>query len=73
LKEALLTARLLNCPAFRHYRTNTPLRLDARLLERASKRTCHRRRGSISGKRKKFTSAQKPSNSGMFFGSPAIS
>jgi hypothetical protein len=73
LEEALLTARLLNCPAFRHYRNNTPLQLDARLQKPASKRTSRRRRGSIPGKRKNFTSAQKPSNSGMFCVGLAIS
>jgi hypothetical protein len=73
LKEALLTARLLNYPTFRHSRANTPLHLDARLQGPASKRTSGRRRGSILGKRKKFTSARKPSNSGMFCAGPAIS
>jgi hypothetical protein len=73
LKEALLTTRLLNCPAFRHLRATAPLVLDTRLLERASKRTSRHHRASIPGKRKNFTFPQKPSNSGMFFAAPAIS
>jgi hypothetical protein len=73
LKEALLTARLLNCSAFRHYPVNSPLRPDARLLDPASKRTSRRRRGLIPGKRKNFTSVQNPSNCGIFSVGVAIS
>jgi len=74
LKEARLTAGLLNHPASWHYRADTPRSYSMlNSCSQASKRTQTHRRGSIPGKRKKFTSSRKPSNSGMFSGVLAIS